>query len=413
MRIGFRRFAFSLLVAIVTLLTGCEVEDDAASAPGVDLDARVVRVGALNDESGPAASIGRPFAEGVRLAVQEANSGEQGLVPDGWRVELVERDHGYNPQRAVQSYNEIRDRVLFFAVSFGTPNTLPLQPMLERDNVVAFPASLSSQMAQHRYTPPVAPSYFVEAQRAMDWAVEQAGGADQVRPGIVYQQDDYGQDGLEGWRLAAEHYGISIVSEQAVAPGQTDMTAVISRLRADGANYVLLTTLPSTTGPVLGTAAQLGYSPIWIGQTPAWIDGFFDPEVIPPAVFSNFYWVMGSPYWGEDVPGMDAFLAAHSRYAGEDARGDFWKVFSYVQTKVGLEAFSRAVEAGNPTRQGFLEALQSIEGWDAGGMIQPATFSTFPYVTGTRTRILRPRMAERSWEVVAPYAEPLSLRARN
>jgi hypothetical protein len=38
------------------------------------------------------------------------------------------------------------------------------------------------------------------------------------------------------------------------------------------------------------------------------------------------------------------------------------------------------------------------------------TFSTFPYVTGTRTRILRPNLAERSWETVADYAEPSTLR---
>ncbi len=407
-----RRFLSGVLVAAMPLFAGCEAEVSEA-APGVDLDARVVRVGALTDESGPAASIGRPFARGVRMAVQQSNAGELGILPDGWQVELIERDHGYNPQRSVQAFSEIRDRVLFFAVSFGTPNTLPLQPMLERDNIVAFPASLSSQMAQHRYTPPVAPSYFVEAQRALDWTIAHAGGTAAVRPGIVYQQDDYGQDGLDGLRAAAAHHGIAIASEQAVTPGQTDMTAVISRLRSDGANYVLLTTLPSTTGPLLGTAAQLGYSPIWIGQTPAWIDGFFDPQVMPPAVFANFYWVMGSPYWGEDVPGMAAYMAAHERFGGGSARADFWEIFAYVQAKVGLEAFARALAAGDPTRDGFLEALQSIEGWNAGGMIQSATFSTFPYVTGTRTRILRPLMAERSWETVAPYAEPSSLRAAN
>jgi ABC-type branched-subunit amino acid transport system substrate-binding protein len=415
MRLPFRMLSRSLVLLTAVALTGCEAEEDGVgnAAPGVDMEARVVRLGALNDESGPAASIGRPFAQGVRIAVQQSNAGELGILPEGWRVELVERDHAYNPQRSVQAYNEIRDRVLFFAVSFGTPNTLPLQSMLQRDNTVAFPASLSSQMAQHRYTPPVAPSYHIEAQRALDWAIEHAGGAGAVRPGIVYQQDDYGQDGLDGLRHAAAHHGISIVSEQAVAPGQTDMTAVISRLRADGANYVLLTTLPSTTGPLLGTAAQLNFSPVWIGQTPAWIDGFFDPTVMPPAVFSNFYWVMGTPYWGEDVPGMDALIAAHDRFGGEGARPDYWKVFSYVQTKVGLEAFARALEAGNPTREGFLQGLQSIEGWDSGGMIQPVSFAQFPYVTGTRTRVLRPVLAERRWEVVAPYAEPSSLGARN
>ena len=30
-----------------------------------------------------------------------------------------------------------------------------------------------------------------------------AGGADKIKVGIVYQQDDYGQDGLDGWKKAA------------------------------------------------------------------------------------------------------------------------------------------------------------------------------------------------------------------
>jgi hypothetical protein len=48
----------------------------------------------------------------------------------------------------------------------GGPNTLPLLPLLEEDDVIAFPASRSSQMAKHERTPPLAPSYAVEAMRA-------------------------------------------------------------------------------------------------------------------------------------------------------------------------------------------------------------------------------------------------------
>ena len=86
---------------------------------------------------------------------------------------------------------------------------------------------------------------------------------------VVYQQDDYGQDGLEGWRSAAQFHGIEIVSELAVAPGQSDFTAIVSTLRANDANFILITALPSSVSPLLGTAAQLEYAPTWIGNTPS------------------------------------------------------------------------------------------------------------------------------------------------
>ena len=99
------------------------------AGPGVDVATKTVRLGVLNDESGPAATIGKPYAAGKRFVAAIVNAGGSGLLPEGWKVELVEKDHGYNPQKSVQAYNEIKDNVLFFAQSFGTPNTMPLRPV--------------------------------------------------------------------------------------------------------------------------------------------------------------------------------------------------------------------------------------------------------------------------------------------
>ena len=370
---------------------------------GVDLKAKTIRIGALNDESGPAAVIGKPYAAGKRLLAAQINAGNSGLLPEGWSIELVERDHGYNPQKSTQAFKEISENVLFVGTSFGTPNTLPLRPMLEADNVVAFPASLSSEMGKHKYTPPLGPSYILEAHRAMDWAVSNQ-GADTLKAGIVYQQDDYGKDGRTGWMAAAEAHGVTVVSEQTVAPGQKDFTAVITSLKDAGADMVLLTTLASATGPILGTAAQLGYQPTWIGNTPAWIDRFFNPEVIPSAVFAKYHQVNGLPFWGEDVPGMEAFTKAYAAHGTELGDKDFYLLLSYIQGLVQVEAAKRAIEAGDITRAGYLSQLSTIDNWTASGMIQPLSLKAFPYETGTATRVLRPDFETKSWNVVADYA---------
>jgi ABC-type branched-subunit amino acid transport system substrate-binding protein len=377
---------------------------------GVDVPAKTLRLGVLNDESGPAAAIGKPYAIGKRILASQVNAGGSGLLPDGWTVELVERDHGYNPQQSVQAYKEIKDDVLFLATSFGTPNTLPLVPMLKTDGMLAFPASLSSQMAAEPHTPPAGPSYVVEAARAMDWAVQTA-GASNVKAGIVYQKDDYGKDGLGGWKTQAALHGVEVVAEQTVAPGQKDMTAVIAALKDAGATHVLLTTLPSATGPLLGTAAQLQYGPTWIGNTPAWIDGFFSPDVIPSAVFGTYHQVYGLPYWGEDVPGMDTFLAAFEAHKPEGARPDFYTMMSYVQGAIALEGAKRAIDNGDITRGGFQDAIGGINGFTAGGLIQPLSYDSKPYVTGTKARLLKPDFDTKSWSDVSPYADALTTAA--
>jgi ABC-type branched-subunit amino acid transport system substrate-binding protein len=378
---------------------------------GVDVKGKVLRIGMLNDESGPAAAIGKPYAVGKRLLAKRVNAGGSGLLPDGWKIELVEKDHQYNPQQSVQHYNAIKGEVLFIGTSFGTPNTLPLRDMLERDNIIAFPASLSSEMAKHRHTPPIGPSYEIEAMRAMDWVVETAGGADKVKAAIVYQKDDYGKDGIDGWKAAAEHHGVKIVSEQTVAPGQKDYTAVVAALKDSGADYVLLTTLPSSTGPILGTAAQLQYMPTWIGNTPSWVDAFFNPKVIPPAVFAKFHLATGFTYWNEDLPGMPEFVALWDKHKDEFGAPDFYILGSYTQGLIEIEAFNRALKSGDVTRASYMKALQSIDNWNAGGMIQPLSLSSFPYVTSTRTRMLKPDFEKKSWAEVGAYAEPAALAA--
>jgi ABC-type branched-subunit amino acid transport system substrate-binding protein len=375
----------------------------AAAAPGVDAAKKVVRIGALNDESGPAKTIGVKFAAGKRLLAKAVAAGDVKL-PDDWKIELVEKDHGYNPQQSVQLYKDIKDNVLWLATSFGTPPTLPLLEDLKRDDVIAFPASLSSAMAANEHTPPLGPSYTVEAQRAMDWAVESAGGADKVKAAIVYQRDDYGEDGLAGWKKAAEHHKVKIVSEQTIKPTDQDFTAVVKALKDAGATHVLLTVLPSATPGILGTAAKMQFAPTWIGNTPAWVDVFF--AKLPAPLVANFYWVTGLAYWGEDIPGMKDFAAVWDKHGKEMGDPDFYILASYVHGLIQLEALKRAIEAKDITRAGFKKALRSIKDWNGGGISQPVDLTAQPYVTSTRTRILKPKLAEKTWEKVADYAEP-------
>lgn len=423
---SWRPLLVGCVAALLVVTTGCKKEEGTAGAPsggsatesakaglksgpGVDAEKKVVRVGLLNDESGPAAAIGKPYAVGKRILYARIKAGELKVLPEGWTLEAVEKDHGYNPQQSVQHYTAMKDDVLFIAHSFGTPNTLPLRSMLSQDAMVAFPASLSSQMAEDEHTPPLGPAYLLEAMRAMDFAVEKAGAPEKVMAAVIYQQDDYGKDGQLGWRKAAAKHGVKVLAEVAIAPGQKDFTGVVNALKVKGATHVLLATLPSATGPILGTAAQLQYAPMWVGVTPSWVDAFFNEKVLPPVVLSNFYWSTGLPYWGEDLPGMKDFLAAFEKYKPEGATPDFYTLVSYTQGLIQLEALRRAFEKGDVTREGFLAAMHTIDNWDGSGMLQAISLAKVPYVTATRTRVLKPVLDRKTWEAVGSYAQPVAM----
>ena len=380
--------------------------DEIQADVGVDLDEQVLHIATLDDTSGPAASIGVPYAVGKRILVEQVNAGEIDILPEGWTVELDEIDVAYNPQEAVQAFNEVEDEVLTIVTVMGTPTTLPLVPQTEQTGMTIFPASLSSELAVNEYTPPIGAPYMVEAHHAVEHALEEDPDA---QIGIVYQLDDYGEDGLTGTRDAAEHHGVEVVAEEGVAPGETDVTAAVSSLASAGATHVMLSVLPSSAGPVLGTALQAGYEPVWYANTASWIDAFFDPDTLPPPAYQNFRWVTGLPLWGEDLPGMEAFLDAYEQYGADQYQPDFYILASYAQGKLALEAFARALEQGDVTREGYHEALRTIEGYDADGLFpSPIDLDTFPYQTVTDTRILAPGEDLESWEVLADFHTPES-----
>lgn len=394
-----------LLCAAVLTLGGCSSE--VATGPGVDLENKVVRIGALNDETGPGSAIGVPFAVGKRILAEEINAGGSGLLPEGWTVELVERNHAFDPEQAREVADEIKDDVLFIGTSYGTPTTLAIRPILEQNRLVAFPGSLSSLMADFEYTPVLAPSYRLEAMRAFDWAFSRYRKPSELKPAVIYQNDDYGRDAYEGWKRAAEFYGVDLVAEVTYELGQREFAREVINLKKSGANMVLMTTLPNATLPILGTAREIGYEPTWVGSTPSWSDKFFEEDIAPPGLFEDYNWVMGSRYWGEQAYQMDRVNKAFEKYGKLTAERDFYLLLSYIHGRVGIEAFRRALLRENVTREGYLNALQSIRDFDADGLLaEPIDLTGFPYIAGKRTRVLKPDFDDQTWEEVAPFKTP-------
>ncbi|MFI5306349.1 MAG: hypothetical protein ACHQ53_03290, partial [Polyangiales bacterium] len=167
--------------------------------------------------------------------------------------------------------------------------------------------------------------------------------------------------------------------------------------------------LPSATGPLLGEAAARGYKPAWFGQTPTWIDGFFNPQVVPHAVFANYFLVSGMPYWGEDTEGMPKFVAAYDKYGKDQSPQDSYLLLSYSLGLLPVEIVRRGIEAGDLTREGLLAMIPKITAFDGGGLFKPVDLSKFPYVTSTQTRVMRPDFDKKSWIVLGDWASPSAI----
>ncbi len=333
---------------------GMETEELAA-VPG--FDGSTISVGVISDFSGPVAIIGVPLTAGGQVYYDYINS--QGGIAGQYLIETVEVDHQYSPATAVQVYNEVKDDVVIVGQLLGTPITNAVLESLKEDDLVAAPASLDAFWVREQNLLPTGAPYQIQAINGLDWWVNEGGGSvDQVYCSFI-QDDPYGEAGQEGVDFAAENLGFAITETARYVSGDTDFSAQIQQLDGAGCEVVFLVTTPSVTGAALGTAAAGGYSPQWIGLSPSWINALAGSP-LAPYLQANFVVVAEGSTWGDaSIPGMATMIERLEEFA-PDQEPDYYFTFGYLQAHAVTRVLEAAVEKGDLSREGIIEALNNL-----------------------------------------------------
>ena len=349
--------------------------------PGVDTAAKTIALGVLTPLSGPVALIGKPLTNG-QVAFFNAVNANGGL--DGWKVNLVQRDDQYNPQQHVQFFNEILPNVAMFAQSLGSPTTLAIQSGADSAGVVVGAATQSSSWVTDKVMAVVGTPYAVDMANGIDWVVNQQ-GKKSAKIGIIYQNDEYGNDGIRGYDAAKAAYNFNDVGRQPYAATDTSFTAQVLALKSAGADTVFVTATPTPAATIIGTAATLKYFPTWVLQGPAWSEYVMtkngtiaDTNHTPvyPAFAAGNVFVLGyQAQWGDtNVAGMAKFLADTQGY-GSGQIPDYYYMYGYVLAKVEAAILKKAIESGDLSRAGILKAKLNLGTVDLGGLSPSVNYS--------------------------------------
>jgi ABC-type branched-subunit amino acid transport system substrate-binding protein len=368
---------FAAIALVATACGGRDDDDDAAgddeaaeggapeTVPG--FDGETIRLGVVTPTSGPVAIIGEPLTNGNRAYWDYVNE-ELGGVGGEFQVELVIEDSAYDAPTAVQKYNEIKGDVVMFNQLLGTPIVNALLEQLVADNIVAQPASLDSFWVREENLLPIGAPYQIQAINGVDWYVNEGGGSTDSAICTLRQDDPYGEAGQEGVDFALEELGIDLTEEVTFPVGNPDFTTQITQLQGAGCEMVWLTSTPTDTGSALGKAAELGYAPRWMAQSPTWIGLFVDSPLLP-YLQENFTWVSEGPEYGdESVPGMSELLRIQETYApGQEP--DIYFNFGYNEAKAVHQVLEQAVEMGDLSHDGIIEAMNSIDALEFEGLL--------------------------------------------
>jgi ABC-type branched-subunit amino acid transport system substrate-binding protein len=349
------------------------------AGPGVDVAAKTITIGDINALTGPAAPLGNAVAAGHR-AYFDALNAHGGI--DGWKVKLVVKDSGYKPQEHVQLYNALQPSVAILN-SFGSPTTKAIQPQVDQQKIVTFPASFDSLWGADAVMAPVGAPYSVDIANVLDYYTD--GGAKKPRIGVVYQNDEYGADALRGFKAAKSALGFTDAGEESFNAGDTSFTAQVQKLKAAGADAVVVTALPSATGPIVGTAATLGFRPQWILQGPSFLEQLItkdgnvgsSPTPVAAALKGALVTSFAAPWGDTAASGMKQLVADHQQYSAKLPPSVYFTL-AYAQGQVQAAILRKAIQGGNLTRDGILEAKRNLGTVDLRGIAPNVNYEPQP-----------------------------------
>jgi len=378
--------------------------------PGIDIDAKTITVAALSPLTGPAEIIGVPATAGQRAYFQALNAA--GGI-DGWTIELLESDSQYNPQIHKQLYDEVSGDIALLSQSVGSPTTAAIVDDVVADGMTVLPASLALPLCRIPNMVLFGTPYRLDVMNGFQWLVDERDAAEGAPVAIVYQDDEYGQDGLAGFQAATDSLGFDNVGEFTFGRTDTDFTPLVQTLQSSGAEYVQLTATPSQTGPILAQAAQSGYNPTWLLSGPSWDEALLTRAGIPAEVFSDAYVVTSIAPWGEPgIAGMDEMIANSARFTPDQAPSIFY-VVGYAQGRIVESIFATAIANGDLSRAGIAAAAAQQPGIAMDGFMPDLSLSSEDRIPSRESSVfaIDPDAPSSMRRVAALFSGPLAKEA--
>lgn len=359
---GWNRFQYGLTVLLIIGLGACT---NGQGKEGVTDD--TIRVGMIVDLTGPLAFLGQEISSGAKLYLQHVN--DQGGV-HGRKIELIVEDDGYQPPRTVAAYRKLvdMDGVFCLAGNVGTPNAMAIMHMLERERIpLFFPMSFSSAIytPARRYVFAMSPSYRFQSWVMVQRIAESPGAAD-ARLGVIYQDDDFGLDGLEGLREAAAYYGLPLIAEESCKRGAVDFSTQVLNLKRADPTHVILWTVLRETAAILKEADQLGWEPQFFGNHTASDDQIV--ELAGEALKNTLFVSM----WDLSRPQMVTYLELIKKYT-PDRKPGFYHSGGFWTAQVLVEVLQRA--GRELSREKAVEAAETLDKWDKNIYAHPITYN--------------------------------------
>ncbi|PHP67408.1 branched-chain amino acid ABC transporter substrate-binding protein [Zhengella mangrovi] len=340
---------------------GAAVFAFAAGAAETGVTDTTIKIGLVQPFSGPASAYSQ-IAKTDQAYIKMLN--DTGGVC-GRQIDLIAYDDGYSPPKTVEQTRKLveSDEVMFIFNGLGTPTNSAILKYMNAKKVpqlfVATGASKFGDPKGHPWTMGWQPNYVDEGKIYAAYIRENLPDG---KIGVLYQNDDYGKDYLNGLKAGLGDKASMIVAEQPYETSDPTVDSQIINLKASGADIFVNVGTPKFAAQAIKKAAEIDWKPTqFLNSVSNSVGAVLKPaglEASTGVISAAYLKDPQDPQWKDDA-GLKKWHDFMDKYYPDGDKTSSFTIYGYGVSQT-LEHVLRST-CDDLTRAGVMKAAANIK----------------------------------------------------
>jgi len=360
---------------------------------------KTVKIGIITDMTGPAAFYGKQTSASSRALFRSIN--DQGGI-NGRKIKYYIQDGNYDPVKTIGAAKYLISRYDIFALVniVGSTPVSALFPLIAEEKIPVLPSmNYSSLMYNpfkrylfHNITPAADQAIIGMDYILKNWKKQN------LRVGVAYADDEMGKDYLKGVRISQKKYGFEIVGTESVKRGALDVSSQVLNLKRRNPDYLVMCFTPGPMAAVLKERDKINWPVTLVTSSIADVTIKLAGESA-----HDFYSARITAEGYENDPGVVELRKLVEKYEPK-ARPESVFIWAWTNNLVLMEGLKRA--GRDLTREGLVDALETVKNLDTGGLIGPITYGPNDRNGTSSARMSKANMKKMRFDLLTGWTKP-------
>jgi len=332
----------TMAALLAAALAGPALAQKKGEQPGIA--GKEILLGHINPYSGPASAYG---TIGRTIAAYFKKVNQEGGV-NGRLLNMISYDDSYSPPKTVEMARKLveQDNVLLIFQPLGTPPNSAIHKYMNAKKVpqlfVATGATKWNDPKKFPWTMGWQPNYQTEAVIYAQHIIKTKPNA---KIAVLYQNDDYGKDYLEGFKRGLGKNVKMIVKEVSYEVTDPTVDSQMAQLQASGADTFFNITTPKFAAQAIRKAWDSGWKPLhYVNNVSASIGSVLTPAGLDKSVgliTTQYIKDPDDPDWKNDKAVLD-WVAFMKKYYPDGNLHDASNMYGYTVAQTMVQVIKQA-----------------------------------------------------------------------